>query len=146
MFLPIYVFGRKCKHGKSKPDVATYLHISTLMVLNACSFIHKWLINMSYFYFVFHTLSKTDSVYFDILYFFFFFFTGICQNDPRAAVLLYHLHRSAHHMFQSMWSGETQHSPQHKWQPEYERQYRSHIWTKTGWKISFSFSSFLDWL
>lgn len=65
-------------------------------------------------------------------------FSGVCQNDTYPAVLLYHLYRSAYYLLQPKWAGKAQHSPQHQWQPEYERQHRSYIWTKTGWNIGFT--------
>lgn len=60
------------------------------------------------------------------------FFPGICQNDPHPAVLLYHLYRGAYYLFQPKWAGKAEHSSQHQWQPERQRQYWSYIWTKTG--------------
>lgn len=61
-------------------------------------------------------------------------------NATCAAVLLYHLYRSAYNLFQPKWAGKAQHSPQHQWQPEYERQHWGHIWTKTA-PESFAFSA-----
>lgn len=64
-------------------------------------------------------------------------FSGVCQNATRPAVLLHHLYRSTYNLLQPKWAGEAQHSPQHQWQSEYERQHRSYIWTKTGWSCLF---------
>lgn len=59
-------------------------------------------------------------------------FPGVFQNDPRPAGLLHRLYRGPYHLLQPNGPGKAQRRPRHWRQPEYERQHRSHIWTKTG--------------